>query len=253
MKWKDNLRKYLPVFGVLLIGAVAIGFVNKSVEEKVCKDVVINMQDEYDNFFVDHNQILSMMTNGNNQVLIGTPLAHIDLKELESRIKANPFINSVQVYRDMKGYIMVDVTLRKPVLRILNSKGPDAYVDANGTIFPTSDDFTSRVILLDGKGAEALLKTGFIGEEGDTLLELIEFISNDPTWSKQITQITIESDGDMIMWPQLTKQYIEFGTMDDYKTKFKKLDIFYKQILPRNGWNTYEKVNLKYKDQIIAD
>ena len=253
MKLNTDTKKYVAVLGLVILAASAIGFVNKSVDERVCKDIVINIQEEYDNFFVDHNDILALMTMDNNQVIVGTPIAHIDLKELENRVRSNPFVNSVEVYRDMKGYIMADITLRKPVLRILNSIGPDAYVDKSGTVFPTSTHFTSRVILLDGEGAEALIKDGFDNEKGHELLEMIDHVNNHPMWSKQITQITIEKDNEMIMWPQITKQYIEFGTIDDYEKKFKKLEIFYRDILPRKGWNSYEKVNLKYKNQIVAD
>ena len=34
--------------------------------------------------------------------------------------------------------------------------------------------------------------------------------------------------------------------------KFKKLELFYKNILPTKGWNYYESVNLKFKNQIVC-
>jgi len=57
----------------------------------------------------------------------------------------------------------------------------------------------------------------------------------------------------MVLYPQVTKQMVEFGKPEDIEVKFKKLRIFYTEILPKKGWNRYEKVNLKYRDQIIAE
>ena len=40
---------------------------------------------------------------------------------------------------------------------------------------------------------------------------------------------------------------------EDYVDKLKRLKIFYKQILPSKGWNSYEKVSVKYKNQIVCE
>ena len=55
------------------------------------------------------------------------------------------------------------------------------------------------------------------------------------------------------MFPQVGGQLIEFGKPENLESKFKKLMIFYKEILPKHGWNAYERVNLEYEGQIIAE
>jgi cell division protein FtsQ len=55
------------------------------------------------------------------------------------------------------------------------------------------------------------------------------------------------------MFPQVGGQLIEFGKPENLELKFKKLRIFYKEILPEKGWNAYERVNLEYEGQIIAE
>jgi len=50
----------------------------------------------------------------------------------------------------------------------------------------------------------------------------------------------------------MTKQLILFGPMDEIEEKFKKLKLFYKEVLPKKGWNTYSSINLKYKNQIVC-
>ncbi|MBO6763035.1 MAG: cell division protein FtsQ, partial [Roseivirga sp.] len=69
----------------------------------------------------------------------------------------------------------------------------------------------------------------------------------------QIGHIDINSKGKVVMYPQVGDQRLEFGYAEDLERKFKKLEIFFKQIMPSKGWNIYERVNVEYKDQIICE
>jgi len=51
----------------------------------------------------------------------------------------------------------------------------------------------------------------------------------------------------------VTGQRVEFGKAENIEEKFKKLMIFYKEILPQRGWTKYERVNLEYEGQVIAE
>jgi cell division protein FtsQ len=55
------------------------------------------------------------------------------------------------------------------------------------------------------------------------------------------------------MYQQVGKQVIEFGEAKDIEEKFKKINLFYEEILPAKGWNTYSRVNVKYKGQIVCE
>jgi len=43
---------------------------------------------------------------------------------------------------------------------------------------------------------------------------------------------------------------VETETIEE---KFRKLMVFYKEILPQKGWTRYERVNLKYEGQVVAE
>jgi cell division protein FtsQ len=90
-------------------------------------------------------------------------------------------------------------------------------------------------------------------EEGLQLKEMIEFINEDDFWKAQVAQIDIAKDAKITIYPQVTGQRVEFGKAEDFEVKFKKLMIFYKEILPQRGWTKYERVNLQYEGQIIAE
>jgi hypothetical protein len=85
----------------------------------------------------------------------------------------------------------------------------------------------------------------------EKILELINTIREiilerpDPSGYRQQNAITI--------FPQVGDERIEFGKPENAEVKFKKLMIFYKEILPRTGWNKYNRVNLEYEGQIVTE
>ena len=96
-------------------------------------------------------------------------------------------------------------------------------------------------------------KDVFIGGRDKYFIEVIDFINENPFWKAQIAQIDITNNGELILYPQVTKQYVEFGTVENMRVKFKRLKMFYKNILPQQGWNKYSRISLKFKDQIICE
>jgi cell division protein FtsQ len=63
----------------------------------------------------------------------------------------------------------------------------------------------------------------------------------------------INHSGKINIYPQITGQIVEFGKPENIEVKFKKLKIFYKEILPQRGWTRYERVNLEYEGQVVAE
>jgi cell division protein FtsQ len=84
-------------------------------------------------------------------------------------------------------------------------------------------------------------------------MELISFIYRDEFWRAQIVGMDIPKKSDIRLHQQVGKQVIEFGDAKDIQDKFKKINLFYEEILPKKGWNTYSRVNVKYKGQIVCE
>jgi len=68
----------------------------------------------------------------------------------------------------------------------------------------------------------------------------------------QISEIYLNSKGEFDLIPQLGNHLIRFGTMEDASTKLNNLDIFYRKALIGEGWDKYETINLKYKNQVVC-
>jgi cell division protein FtsQ len=152
-----------------------------------------------------------------------------------------------------KGILSITIQQHQPIARIAKPMAADGYVTAEGKVIPTSNSYTSRVLILEGRHAEALMQKGEISEEMPELMDLIRFINGDEFWSAQITELEVNSRSDINLYQQVGSQIIEFGDAQDVESKFERIEIFYKEILPRKGWNAYNKVSVKFSDQIVCE
>jgi len=253
-KFKIKIRRELKIVAGLLLLGLLIAFSERKHSNITIQDVQIKMENIGDNHFLDESDIVGLMQT-REDMLRGAELRDIDLNEIEKRIRHDRYVDDAELYNDLRGNLVVNVSLRRPVARIIRNDGPDGYIAGDGTIMPSSDKFTSRVTLVGGAHAAELLHLQNINdsEEGSSVLDLLNFIHEDEFWRAQVSQIDIDKKGRIFMYPQVGDERIEFGKPEDLEPKFKKLKIYYKEILPRMGWNKYDRVNLEYEGQIVAE
>ena len=239
-----------------IVGSVAllvmIGFSGVKHSSRVLNDVRVDIETQDGNYFIDKADVMNLLQGEDGLPVVGSALGDLDLKSLEHKVRKNPFVKDSEIYKDLKGNLMVRVKLAKPIARIFNSKGDDIYIDDEGYLLPARAKQTARVPIVE-------LDREFSWEEnitettyGQNLLSLLKYIGGHKFWSAQIAHIVVGQEGKITMIPQVSKQEIIFGLPKDFDRKFKKLEVFYKEILPNKGWNTYSKVNLEFENQIVC-
>jgi cell division protein FtsQ len=75
---------------------------------------------------------------------------------------------------------------------------------------------------------------------------------HDEVWMAQVSQIDIQPDRTFDMIPVVGNHIIEFGDGTDCEKKFKRLLLFYQQVLSKTGMDVYQKVNVQYARQVIG-
>jgi cell division protein FtsQ len=254
MKFKVNIKREVKIVTAILIVGGIIAFTERRQGSASIKDITIKVKNAHDNHFLDEDDIVSLMELKKDN-LKGANLDRVNMKEVEKKILRDPFIQDAQLYSDLKGNLVVSAELRRPIARIVRNDGPDGYISEDGTIMPVSDHFTSWVILISGSYVKHILNQSNLTstEDGIQLMELINKVREDEFWNAQIAQLDIDSKTRITIYPQVGDERIEFGRPENVETKLKKLMIFYKEILPRMGWNKYDRVNLEYEGQIVAE
>ena len=79
---------------------------------------------------------------------------------------------------------------------------------------------------------------------------IIKKSSND-FYKSLLTQIDLQKNN-VTLITSIKNFEINIGDLNMLETKFENLYSFYERIVKFKGWNYYNKVNLKYVDQIIC-
>jgi cell division protein FtsQ len=265
MNWK-NLNLWGSLFSlewglktgkvvlILLAAGFLWAFAAKRQNHKVVNQVRIDIENEAENHFVDEDEIRSAITIGKNNLVYMRWLDSVSLNRLERRIERIDFVKKAQVSTDLSGNLDIDVRLVKPIARFVEGGSDfDKYLGSEGEILPTSEKYASKVITIDGPGTRRWLHKGSIQDSaGKDLVALISFINQKPFWKNQITHLYLDAKGEIEMYPQVGQQKIEFGSAAGFKAKFEKLYAFYTRVVPVKGWSAYQRISVKFKNQIVC-
>ena len=228
-----------------------ISFRALRLSERKVSGIEIEIMSNQDFYLIDQFEIQALL-NKEQSVVLGTNFDQVDIKLLERQVEENPFVAEIDIFMSVTGVLGAKVSQAQPIGRLMSSSGPDQYIDVTGKLLPMNADYTARVPLISF--AEYPQWESNLGENdlGKQLMEFLIFINKDELWRAQIAQLAVSEENELTLWPQMTKQLILFGPADEIEEKFKKLKLFYKEVLPKKGWNTYSSVNLKYKNQIVC-
>ncbi len=259
------IKKILKiVFYLLVIVAIFIvlGFAVENNNKNVCENFEIHVEYSSDNFFVDENDIREEVYSilGNIE---GNILADININRINNIVNEMVFIENAHVYRTVDGQIKIIASPRRPVARIINEFNQSYYIDDNGLLMPVSRKYSARVPVVFGSIEAAYSTTINLNREETEdlsnnekdlydIFKLISFIKADLFWNAFIDQVYLTADDEFELIPNGNIHTIEFGTIDNMKYKFDKMKIFYKNGLTRVGWNKYNRINVKYSNQIVC-
>jgi cell division protein FtsQ len=128
-----------------------------------------------------------------------------------------------------------------------------------------SPNFTARVLVFSGNISDKsdtltvakILSNDTLRKQRslDEIYRLAKAINEDAFLRAQIGQVHRDVWGDFILIPLIGNQTIMFGAANSdqaVREKLDKLKTFYFEGLPYEGWNRYESINLKYRNQIVC-
>lgn len=250
---KANLKKMLAFVVLTLVLVGFIGFVEKQTLYKTFQGTEIDIKGVSGVYFVEDAEITKILSEAFPELKVGLMLEEVPMRKIETRLLGHPFVKSVEAMLGQKGILNLKISQHQPIARIAQPMGADGYITTEGKVIPTSTSYTSRVLILEGDYAEMLMDKGDITTDMPELMDLIKFITEDEFWNAQITELEVNSKDNIRLFQQVGRQVIEFGDAGDIANKFDRIAVFYKEILPRKGWNAYNRVSVKFKDQIVCE
>lgn len=258
------MKKVLNILiwtGLIAYLFVALGFTSDKRSEVICSKIRVIVADSSYTQFFDKRDVNKVLRTRISKIL-GAPLDEVNTKKLEALFSKNPYIKKIEVYTTLDGALNVRVRQRTPVVRVIASNGAGYYLDKDGYIIPASRKYTPYLLVANG--------SFFVGDQLKSsacldsihskdfyrpwfeVLELAKFINESTFWSAQVVQLYLNSKQDFEIIPRVGAHQIILGRAEGFETKFSNLKIFYEEGLKKEGWNNYQKIDLRYKNQVIC-
>ncbi len=264
MKINTNQIKGIVLWSIMLLVFIfSIGFSKSSQSEMKCKDVIINIDDESGNYFVEIEDIKELLDN-KGKSFIGLEVNNINISLLENLISNNPYVENAEVYSTIDGTLCISIKQRIPVVRIISAVEDQYYIDMQGRFMPLSDKYTARVAVASGNIFTAFgdLSIPVIEQTCDSMgikkpmvcdvYNIAMRLKQDEFWDSQLEQIYINSNGEVELIPRVGNHKILIGNAENLDEKLENLMTFYKQGLNNLGWDKYSLINMKYKGQVVC-
>lgn len=247
---------------ILSVGMLAflMGFVANQENSALCEGLEITIKrDNVNNAFVSKKEVEQSVRDMGYSIE-GQYMKDFDIGHLEKVFKSKPSVRNAEVYKSIDHKLHIDIEERSPIARIFNMFGESFYIDREGKLMPLSNNYTARVLVVNGYVnipyssffGEDNENTSFYRNKLDELYTLVDFIQSDEFWKAQIAQIFIDKYQEVLLIPKVGNHKIVIGNVDELSEKFDKLKILYNKGLPKTGWNEYDTINLKFKNQIVC-
>lgn len=258
MKGKKIIRSAVVVLGILGM-LTAIGFANQAQKALEVKSFTVSITNLSEGDpFLDEKEI-KLILNSKLDTFVGKPSGEINLSELETLIETEPVVKNAEAYLGVAGDLQLEVALKTVVVRVKPDTNNGYYLDKTGAVMPWVSSYTPRVLSLNGWINRYCIETlpllndsarkALLNKE---LFTFANYVYQHEFWSKQLVQLYLNYEGDVELITLIGEQKITLGSFQEGEQKLEKLNLYYEQVVNKVGWNKYEEVNLKFKNQIVC-
>jgi cell division protein FtsQ len=230
---------------VLLIAAT------RQQSAQVCSSVEVTITGVNGVNYISENEVLNTIAGGRPDLLKGARIKTFDLQQLEELLEQNLWIRNAELFFDNQEVLHVDVQERIPVARVFTLSGTTFYVDEEGKQLPATNNQVARVPVFTSFPE---LTKPLMGKDSVLLLQVRDmgnYLLHHAFWMAQVEQVQI-NNYEMELVPKLGRHDILFGAGTQIEQKFKRLELFYQQIMKKTGWNYYSKLDVRYNKQLVA-
>ena len=223
----------------MLIGLISFTVI-KNASRTVNKIDVAFVQ-PVDNYFINDESIREII-NKDGKDILKQSLRDVNVKEIEQKVSESPFVDSVQVSKDINGHLRLDIKANSAVARIKTLKN-EFYLTTKGGKMPLSKLNSADVILVSGDVKP---------NEYEDLSKFVQALKADDLLKNHIIAIQKVGQRSFNLIVNTGNYYIELGTLNNFEQKLHNLKLFYNQYIDFIGTEDYEKLSLKFVNQVVA-
>ncbi len=185
-----------------------------------------------------------------NQVLadiglhpVGNMISELATEEIERFLEQNPIVKNTNCYHTTDGSAILQIELRQPKYLVVGDLDT-YYVDTEQHVLPVPPGVIAYVPVVTGRMTKTMA--------AKVLYPLVSFIADHPFWNAQIAQIYVNDRAEIELVPRVGSTIILLGKTDGFEEKLERLYELYSKGFTVFGWELYEKLDLRYKQQIVG-
>ena len=228
----------------MLAVALTTGIVwarNKSLGE-LCTDVVVEVVNADSTSFVTPQGVLSDL-KGQGINVVGKRMRDIDASDIEEALRLSPYLENADIVKCQDGRLLIRVSQLVPVFRVFDGES-SYYVNRAGKRMSATSYYHSDVPVVQGHFNRNYPST--------RLLPLIDYVEKDSMLRSLVTMYIVRDTNNIIIVPSISGHVVNIGNATDFQNKFAKLKLFYDEVMPKRGWNTFDTISVKWNHQVVA-
>ena len=229
---------------LVLAAALVIGTLwarDKSRGEQ-CTGIEVEVINADSTSFVTPQGVLNDL-KGRGIKLVGKRMGDIDASDIEEALRLSPYLENADIVKCQDGKILIRVSQLVPVFRVFDGES-SYYVNRAGKHMTATNFYHSDVPGVQGHFTRKYPPT--------RLLPLIDYVEKDSLLRSLVTMFIVRDSNNIILVPDISGHVINIGNADGLENKFAKLKLFYSQVMPRRGWNTFDTISVKWNHQVVA-
>jgi cell division protein FtsQ len=239
---------------------VLLGFARENYRNTFVHDMHIRINRKANTGFLDTQTITNEVIKVSDS-LIGKQVKQLKPDHIKSHIHTNPWIAKSNVSTGIDGVFRVQLYEREALLRAYNSKGYTIYIDKNGILFPTSPNYTPRVLIASGyinfpilpkKGTAHLKDSLYINTRLSEIHLLTKTLQSNEFLEALVDQIYINSLGEFELSPKLGRATVIIGSLENLDEKLANMQLYYEKSAQNTEMLNYRSINMKYRNQIVC-
>lgn len=230
----------LAVLAILLV--VGIVWARNRSQGEVCSQIDVEIVNADSTSFVTPQGVLDELQSQGVK-LVGKRMGSIDASEIEEALKLSPYLESADIVKCQNGRLLIRVSQLVPIFRVFDGES-SYYVNRSGKHMSANVYYHSDVPVVQGHFTRKYPAT--------RLLPLINYVENDSLLHSLVSMYCVKDTNNIIIVPNISGHVINIGSADGFENKFAKLMQFYRQVMPKKGWETYDTISVKWNHQIVA-
>lgn len=240
------IKKILSILAVLAFAGYlvysAVAMTDRHEDIRICRGIDLHISDSLDYGLIDGDMVTSLLQERGLDP-VGLSLDRIDIEGIESVLLRHPLVGRAQCYKTAGNMLRINISGKVPLVRVLNNRGQDFYVDSRG-----------EILTQHSLAVQLPVATGYIDRKfasGD-LLDVVNAIDRSEFWKAQVEQINVTREGQIELVPRVGDHLLILGTAQDVENKLKRLENFYHKGLDNVGWNKYRSISVAYENQVVC-